>query len=125
MSEGENIRSWLAVVDHCQAIDVVLKRGEIGESYCVGGEEKTNLEITLKVLKILKKDRSWIDFVWNRAVNDFRYAIDDKKLRKLGWKPKHSFERWLEKTIEWYKKNEWWWKRQGIKQTLTKIWQFK
>lgn len=125
MSEGENIRSWLAVVDHCQAIDVVLKRGRIGESYCVGGEEKTNLEITLNVLKILKKDKSWIDFVWDRAVNDFRYAIDDKKIRKLGWKPKHSFKRWLEKTVEWYKDNEWWWRRQGIKQTLTKIWQFK
>lgn len=118
MSEGENIRSWLAVVDHCRAIDMVLKKGKIGESYCIGGEEKTNLEITLSLLKILGKDKSWVDFVWNRAVNDFRYAIDDSKIRKLGWKPKHDFERWLKETVEWYKNNEWWWKKPSIKQTL-------
>lgn len=118
MSEGENIRSWLAVIDHCRAIDIVLKKGKIGESYCVGGVEKTNLEITLSILKILGKDRSWIDFVFNRAVNDFRYALDDSKIRKLGWKPKHDFEHWLGLTVEWYKNNQWWWKKPSIKQTL-------
>ncbi len=118
MSQGENIRSWLAVVDHCRAIDIVLKKGRIGESYCVGGEEKTNLEITLHILKILRKDKSWIDFVWNRAVNDFRYALDDTKIRKLGWKPKHGFERWLQETVQWYKANEWWWKKSSIKQSI-------
>ena len=118
MSQGENIRSWLAVIDHCRAIDIVLKKGKIGEGYCVGGEEKTNLEITLNILKILGKDKSWIDFVGNRAVNDFRYALDDSKIRKLGWKPKHDFERWLTDTVNWYKKNEWWWKKPSIKQAL-------
>lgn len=118
MSAGENIRSWLAVNDHCSAIDIVLKKGKIGESYCVGGEEKTNLEITLNILKILGKDKSWIDFVGNRAVNDFRYAIDDSKIRKLGWKPKHDFEHWLLDTVQWYKKNEWWWKKPTIRQSL-------
>ncbi len=110
MEKGENIRSWLAVEDHCQAIDIVLKKGKIGETYCVGGEEKTNLEVTLKILKALGKDQSWIDSVWDRAVNDFRYALDDAKIRKLGWKPEHDFEHWLTKTIEWYKENVWWWK---------------
>lgn len=110
MEKGENIRSWLSVEDHCQAIDIVLKKGEIGESYCVGGEEKTNLEVTLKILKVLEKDNSWIDFVGNRAVNDFRYALDDSKIRKLGWKPKHDFDHWLTKTVEWYRNNKWWWK---------------
>lgn len=110
MGDGGNIRSWLAVEDHCRAIDIVLKRGEIGESYCVGGEEKTNLEVTSNILKILGKDKSWIEFVGNRAVNDLRYAIDDSKIRKLGWKPQRDFNHWLEKTVEWYKNNEWWWK---------------
>lgn len=118
MSQGENIRSWLAVIDHCRAIDVVLKKGKIGEIYCAGGVEKTNLEITLGILKILGKDKTWIDFVWNRAVNDFRYAIDDAKIRKLGWKPKHDFEYWLKETVTWYKDNKWWWKKSSIKQTL-------
>lgn len=108
--KGENIRSWLSVEDHCRAIDIVMKKGEIGETYCVGGEEKTNLEVTLEILKILGKDSSWIDFVWNRAVNDFRYALDDSKIRKLGWKPEHNFDHWLINTVEWYKNNEWWWK---------------
>lgn len=110
MEKGENIRSWLSVEDHCQAIDIVLKKGEIGECYCVGGEEKTNLEVTLKILEALKKDNSWIDFVGNRAVNDFRYALDDSKIRNLGWKPEHDFDHWLTKTVEWYRNNKWWWK---------------
>ncbi|MBI5222294.1 MAG: dTDP-glucose 4,6-dehydratase [Candidatus Magasanikbacteria bacterium] len=118
-SEGENIRSWLSVIDHCRAIDIVLKKGKIGESYCVGGEEKTNLEITRSILKVFKKDTSWIDFVWNRAVNDFRYAINDSKIRKLGWRPKHDFEHWLKDTVEWYKDNTWWWKKPSfLRQTL-------
>lgn len=107
--KGENIRSWLSVEDHCLAIDIVLKNGEMGHSYCVGGEEKTNLEVTLKILQILGKDKSWINFVWDRAVNDFRYALDDSKIRKLGWKPEHDFDHWLTKTVEWYKENAWWW----------------
>lgn len=118
MSQGENIRSWLSVNDHCKAIDIVLKKGKIGETYCVGGEEKTNLEITLSILKVLGKDKSWIDFVWNRAVNDFRYALDDSKIRKLGWKPEHDFEHWMSDTVEWYKNNEWWWKEQSVKQAI-------
>ena len=118
MAKGEHIRSWLAVSDHCSAIDVVLKRGTIGESYCVGGVEKTNLEITLYLLKIIGKDRSLIDSVWNRAVNDFRYAIDDAKIKKLGWEPKYDFERSLKETVVWYKNNEWWWRKPSIMQTL-------
>ena len=113
-SSGENIRSWLSVIDHCRAIDIVLKRGSIGESYCVGGEEKTNLQITRSILKILKMDTSWIDYVGDRAVNDFRYAINNAKIRKLGWRPKHDFDHWLKDTVRWYKENEWWWKRQSF-----------
>lgn len=118
VSGGENIRSWLAVIDHCRAIDIVLKKGRIGETYCVGGEEKTNLEITLNILKILGKDKSWIDVAWNRAVNDFRYALDDSKIRKLGWKPKHDFVHWLRDTVEWYKHNRWWWGKPTLRERL-------
>ena len=114
MSQGENIRSWLSVVNHCRAIDIVLKKGKIGETYCVGGEEKSNLEITLNLLKIMGRDSMWIDFVWNRAVNDFRYALNDSKIRRLGWKPQYDFEYWLKNTVEWYRKNKWWWEKQIV-----------
>lgn len=110
MGKGTNIRSWLAVDDHCLAIDTVLKNGEIGETYCVGGEEKTNLEVAKDILKIFGKDKSWIDFIWSRAVDDLRYSIDDTKIKKLGWSPKHDLQHWLKETVDWYKNNEWWWK---------------
>lgn len=110
MGKGEHIRSWLYVADHCKAIDIVVSRGAIGESYCVGGQELSNLEVTHQLLKYFSKDDSWISYVGNRAVNDFRYAISDSKLRKLGWKPQHNFDFWLRQTVKWYKTNEWWWK---------------
>lgn len=110
MGQGENIRDWLYVEDHSRAIDMVLQKGQTGETYCVGGEEKTNLEVTKKILEILAKDESFIEYVGHRLGHDFRYAIDDKKLRQLGWSPKYDFNTWLKKTVEWYKENEWWWK---------------
>lgn len=125
MGNGKNVRSWLAVEDHCTAIETILKKGEIGESYCVGGIEKSNLEVSLSLLKIFGKDKSWIEYVGNRAVNDLRYALDDSKLQKLGWKPRNDFDFWLHDTVNWYKNNEWWWKplivpskRSFLKQTI-------
>lgn len=110
MGQGENIRDWLYVDDHSKAIDIVLQKGVVGETYCVGGEEKTNLEVTKKILQILGKDESWIESVEHRLGHDFRYAIDDTKLRQLGWKSEHDFDEWLKQTVAWYKENEWWWK---------------
>lgn len=110
MGKGENIRTWLAVEDHCRAIETVLQKGVVGETYCVGGEEKTNLEVTKEILKLLGKDESMIEYVGHRLGHDFRYAIDSTKLKKLGWKEEHSFAEWLQITVEWYKNNEWWWK---------------
>jgi len=110
MGKGENIREWLYVRDHAVAIDLVFRKGTVGETYCVGGESKTNLEATRLILKFLGKDESQIEYVPDRLGHDFRYAIDDSKLRKLGWTPEHSFEEWLEKTVNWYKENDWWWK---------------
>lgn len=110
MGKGENIRPWLYVEDHCEALDVILKKGKIGEIYCIGGTEQTNYEVSLKILKLLGKDESYIEYVSHRLGHDFRYAIDDSKLRSLGWKQEHNFDEWLKKTVKWYEQNEWWWK---------------
>lgn len=109
MGKGENIREWLYARDHAAAVDLVLQNGTVGETYCVGGESKTNYEATKLILKFLGKDESFIEYVPDRLGHDFRYAIDDSKLRSLGWKPEHTFEEWLEKTVNWYKDNKWWW----------------
>ncbi len=110
MGKGENIRSWLQVKDHCAAIDLVIQKGQVGETYVVGGEEKTNYEVTKRLLELLDKDESMIEYVEHRLGHDFRYAIDDAKLRSLGWKPEFTFDEWLEKTVQWFQENEWWWK---------------
>lgn len=110
MGQGENIREWLYVEDHARAIDIILQKGNLGETYLVQGEEKTNLEVTKKILEILKMDESYIEYVEHRLEHDFRYANDGAKLKELGWSTKHSFEEELEKTVEWFKQNEWWWK---------------
>lgn len=110
MGKGENIREWLYVEDHCRAIDLVLSEGKVGERYLIAGEEKTNLEVTQAILKELGKDESYIEYVEHRLGHDFRYAIDDSKIRTLGWQPNISFEEGLKRTIQWYQENEWWWK---------------
>lgn len=110
MGKGENIREWLYVEDHARAIDIVLKRGRLGETYLIPGEEKTNLEVTKKILKILGKSESLVEYVGDRLGHDFRYANNGQKIRRLGWRPLHNFDRWLVKTVFWYKKNSWWWR---------------
>lgn len=110
MGKGENIREWLYVEDHARAIDIVLQKGKPGETYLVQGEERTNLEVTKKILDILGLDESYIEYVEHRLGHDFRYANDGSALRQLGWDREHNFEEWLEKTVDWYKQNEWWWK---------------
>ncbi len=110
--DGMNIRDWLYVEDHCQAIDLIIHGGRIGETYCVGGaSEKTNKEITYKILELMGKDEGSIEFVKDRPGHDKRYAIDFSKIKnELGWEPSVSFEEGLQKTIEWFKNNEAWWK---------------
>lgn len=110
MGKGENIREWLYVMDHASAIDLVIQKGIPGETYLVQGEEKTNLEVTRKILKVLNLDESFIEYVEDRLGHDFRYANDGSKVRQLGWKPEHTVDEWLEKTVEWYKQNVSWWK---------------
>lgn len=111
--DGLYVRDWLYVLDHCRAIDLVLNKGEIGETYLVGGmtNDISNLEVVKKILKIMGKDESFIEHVKDRLGHDRRYAVDWSKIEKeLGWKPLHDFDEWLEKTVEWYKTNEKWWR---------------
>jgi dTDP-glucose 4,6-dehydratase len=108
---GKNVRDWIHVSDHCRAVEFLLKRGNPGEIYNIGGgNEKTNLEITKKILDILNKDDSMIEYVTDRLGHDFRYSLDCSKLQAMGWKPQYSFDEALEETITWYTRNEWWWR---------------
>jgi len=117
--DGLYVRDWLYVEDHCRAIDLILQKGKVGETYCVGGltQDINNLEVVKKILKVLCKDESFIEFVKDRPGHDRRYAIDWSKIKnELGWKPLHSFDEWLEKTVEWYKTHEDWWKKLKTKE---------
>ena len=118
---GENIRDWLYVEDHCDAIYTILQKGTIGETYNVGGNnEIKNIQIVEEICDVLndihpagsgKSYHELITFVKDRPGHDFRYAIDASKLKKeIGWEPKESFNTGIQKTIEWYLKNEEWWR---------------
>lgn len=110
--DGMNVRDWLYVEDHCEAIDLIIQKGKIGETYCVGGNaEKPNIEITKKIIQLMGMGEDMIEYVKDRPGHDRRYAIDFSKIKnELGWEPKTSFEEGVKKTIEWYKNNESWWK---------------
>lgn len=112
--DGKYVRDWLYVDDHCRAIDAVLANGNVGETYCVGGltEDISNLEIIQKILRIMKKDDSVIEYVKDRPGHDRRYAVDWTKIHtELGWKPENDFASWLELTVHWYEEHADWWKR--------------
>lgn len=108
--DGLNVRDWLYVYDHCEAIDVVLHKGKIGEVYNIGGHnEKTNIEITKIILEAMGKDESSIEYVQDRLGHDRRYAIsNDKITSELGWKPSLTFEEGIKLTIDWYLKHKDW-----------------
>lgn len=110
--DGANVRDWLYVLDHCKAIDLILRKGKEGEVYNIGGHnEKTNLEVVQTILKALNKPESLITFVEDRKGHDRRYAIDPTKMEKeLGWEPEENFDTGIAKTIQWYLDNEDWWK---------------
>lgn len=110
--DGLNIRDWIYVLDHCEAIDLVLHEGRPGEVYNVGGgNERTNIEITEMILRLLGKPRDLIRYVTDRPGHDRRYSLDCSKLARLGWRPRHSFEQAMEETVRWYVENEWWWRK--------------
>ena len=109
---GENVRDWLHVSDHCEAIDLIIHKGRVGEVYNIGGHnERTNLEVVKTILKALNKPESLIKFVTDRPGHDRRYAIDPTKIEtELGWKPKYNFDTGIQQTIQWYLDNQEWWK---------------
>ena len=108
---GENVRDWLHVYDHCAAIDLILHKGKVGEVYNVGGHnERTNLEVVKTILKALNKPESLITYVTDRPGHDLRYAIDPTKLEtELGWKPTYNFDTGIKQTIQWYLDHKQWW----------------
>ncbi len=108
---GENIRDWLHVEDHCTAIDLILHEGRDGEVYNIGGHnEKTNLEVIMTILKTLNKPESLIQYVTDRRGHDLRYAIDPNKIKtELGWWPLYNFDTGITQTIQWYLDNRDWW----------------
>ena len=108
--EGINVRDWLYVEDHCEAIDLIIHKGIAGEIYNVGGNnEMKNIDIVRLVVRELGKDKNLIEFVQDRKGHDLRYAIDASKIKKqLDWSPKTSFEKGIIKTINWYKNDRKW-----------------
>lgn len=109
--QGLNFRDWLHVEDHCRAIELILEKGKIGETYCIGGLKKgtSNMELVRLMLKLMGKDESFIEYVDDRPAHD-NYAVNwDKINRELGWEPKYDLESGLKQTIDWYSANTIWW----------------
>jgi dTDP-glucose 4,6-dehydratase len=110
--DGLQMRDYQYVLDHCEGIDLVLHRGVPGEVYNLGsGVETRNIDMARLILRFLGKPESLIRHVTDRPGHDRRYALDCSKIMALGWRPRHTFEEALEKTVRWYVDNEWWWRK--------------
>jgi dTDP-glucose 4,6-dehydratase len=109
--DGHQVRDWLYVLDNCKAIDLVLRKGEEGKVYNVGGNcELENIAVTRMILEEMGKPENLIEFVKDRPGHDFRYALETDKIRELGWEPDTDFARGLSGTVRWYVENEEWWR---------------
>ncbi len=117
---GGNIRDWIYVLDHCEAISLVLKRGKPGEVYNISsGNEFPNITVVKEILRFLGKPEDLVMLVEDRPGHDLRYSLDSSKIRsELGWKPRYTFPLALKETVEWYFKNEAWWKPLATEKTL-------
>ena len=106
------MREWIYVDDHNDAVDLIIRKGKEGQAYNIGsGVEKSVEEIADAILKIFGKPKSYKKYVPDRLGHDKRYLLDTKKIKKeLGWKPEGRYDDYLEKTVEWYQQNEWWWR---------------
>jgi dTDP-glucose 4,6-dehydratase len=108
--DGLNVRDWLFVRDNCEGVDLVLRQGSVGEIYNIGaGNERTNREITDRLLDILGKDESSVEYVEDRLGHDRRYSIATDKVAALGWRARRSFDEALEETVRFYTDNRAWW----------------
>ncbi len=119
---GNQVREWLYVEDHCSAIDVIINKGKVGETYFIGPDnpELSNLEVIKKLLKIMElpesKTESVIEPVDDRPGHDQKYALDHSKItQELGWQPKFGLDKSLNKTVKWYQNNQDWWKKVKLK----------
>jgi len=110
--QGKNVRDWIYVDDHNSGVEAIIKKGKIGETYCLGGaSELSNLELTKIILKSMGQGEDMIEYVTDRPGHDLRYAMDFTKAKnELSWEPAMSFAAGIQKTIEWYKDNQAWWK---------------
>jgi dTDP-glucose 4,6-dehydratase len=110
--DGQQVREWIFVDDHCRALDFLIEHGTPGEVYNIGtGQERRNIEVVRFILRHLGKPESLLRFVADRPAHDRRYAVNWDKLRSLGWEPIYEFEAALAQTIDWYRTNEWWWRQ--------------
>ncbi len=111
--QGKNVRDWIYVDDHNRGVDLIIQKGEIGETYCLGGNnELTNMEITKDILVLMGRGEEMIEYVADRPGHDFRYAINFSKAQNdLGWEPQVNFSAGLKLTIEWYQDNQEWWQK--------------
>ncbi len=111
--QGENIRDWIHVDDHNRGVELIIRNGRIGETYCLGGgNELKNIDLTRKILALMGKGEDMIEFVKDRPGHDLRYSINYAKAKKeLAWEPEIDFETGLKSVIEWYENNEAWWKK--------------
>ncbi|MCH7577102.1 MAG: dTDP-glucose 4,6-dehydratase [Chloroflexi bacterium] len=108
--DGRQVRDWLYVEDHCRALELIAREGEPGEVYNIGADnQEENIRLAKALLQLLEKPLSLIRFVEDRKGHDRRYAVDSSKLRALGWAPQHDFLSALERTVQWYQENRWWW----------------
>jgi dTDP-glucose 4,6-dehydratase len=107
--DGRQVREWLHVSDHSAAIELVLRQGVAGEIYNIGGDERENLDVVRRIVEETGCDPGLVRHVDDRPGHDRRYALDDSKLRALGWRPQQSFEDGLTETIAWYRENRAWW----------------
>jgi dTDP-glucose 4,6-dehydratase len=109
--DGMQVRNWLWVEDFASAIDTVLEFGEPGEAYNVGGpDELANIEVVRRILELTGRDESLISYVEDRLGHDRRYSLSSDRTAALGWKAAVGFDAGIERTVEWYRENEWWWK---------------
>jgi dTDP-glucose 4,6-dehydratase len=109
---GQNVRDWIFVEDNCRAIQFVLEKGEKGQIYNIAGaNERRNIDIATQILRCLSLPETMIEHVADRPGHDFRYSLNCEKIRRLGWKPEIQFEDGVQKTIDWYRCNEPWWRQ--------------
>jgi len=117
---GKNVRDWIYVRDHCDAINRIMNKGKSGEIYNISsGNELANIEIVENILQLLNKPKELIEFVEDRPGHDIRYSLNSSKIRKeLDWKPEHEFSKALKETVDWYVDNESWWKSLAKEQII-------